>query len=312
MTTSARPQREHEYLTLTTDSTRWERYAPRAGDIVISTPPKAGTTWTQMICALLIFQSPDFGRPLSVISQWFDFRGGDIDAIAAEYETQKHRRFIKTHTPLDGLPFYDEVRYLYCGRDPRDIFFSFGNHAENLSDSMRERIMAAAGMDVPLEFPEDPNESFQMWLTTGATPWMEDGFPFGSAFYHTRTFWRFRHLPNILLLHYADLKRDREGEMRRIARFLDIEVPEEKWPQLVQAASFESMKARAAELAPLSEENGWKDNARFFHKGQSGQWQGMLNEESLKLYERLLAERIPPDMAEWLHLGRLGSAAAVD
>ena len=40
------------------DSSRWDGFALRPGDIVISTPPKCGTTWTQMICALLILQEP--------------------------------------------------------------------------------------------------------------------------------------------------------------------------------------------------------------------------------------------------------------
>lgn len=40
------------------DSARWAGFDPRPDDI-ISTPPKCGTTWTQMICALLILQTPE-------------------------------------------------------------------------------------------------------------------------------------------------------------------------------------------------------------------------------------------------------------
>ena len=40
------------------DSNRWDGFELRPGDIIISTPPKCGTTWTQMICALLILQEP--------------------------------------------------------------------------------------------------------------------------------------------------------------------------------------------------------------------------------------------------------------
>src|SRR5262249_38699700 len=39
---------------------RWEGFEFRPGDIVISTPKKCGTTWTQMLCALLIFDGPVF------------------------------------------------------------------------------------------------------------------------------------------------------------------------------------------------------------------------------------------------------------
>ncbi len=43
------------------DSRRWDGFEFRADDIVISTPPKCGTTWTQMITALLIFDTADLG-----------------------------------------------------------------------------------------------------------------------------------------------------------------------------------------------------------------------------------------------------------
>jgi hypothetical protein len=38
------------------DSSRWDSFERRPGDIIICTPPKCGTTWTQMICALLVLQ----------------------------------------------------------------------------------------------------------------------------------------------------------------------------------------------------------------------------------------------------------------
>ena len=47
------------YRSIIADSGRWDGFAFRPGDVVISTPPKCGTTWTQMLCALLIFDGPD-------------------------------------------------------------------------------------------------------------------------------------------------------------------------------------------------------------------------------------------------------------
>ena len=82
------------------DSARWDGFEFRPGDIVISTPPKCGTTWTQMICALLIFQTPTFAAPLDLISPWLDMLTRDRDEVVADLDAQTHRRFIKTHTPL--------------------------------------------------------------------------------------------------------------------------------------------------------------------------------------------------------------------
>src|SRR5687768_11314107 len=92
------------YRTVISDSARWDDFPFRADDIVISTPPKCGTTWTQMICALLIFRTPDLPAPLAKISPWLDMQLTDRDETVAALEAQTHRRFIKTHTPLDGLP----------------------------------------------------------------------------------------------------------------------------------------------------------------------------------------------------------------
>jgi len=307
---ASRPRREHTYLTFVTDSSRWDRYVPRADDIIISTPPKAGTTWTQMICALLVFQRSELYRPLSQISPWLDFRSSDLDEIIGDLDAQSHRRFIKTHTPLDSLPYFDEVTYLFCGRDPRDVFLSFLNHWDNMSDGFMRRVASAAGgEEVPAKLPEDPNELFPIWMTVGASPWMSDGFPFGGVLYHTHTFWEHRALPNVHFLHYDDLKADLGGQMRKLAQRLGIAVDEDRWPQLVSAASFESMKEGAARLAPLAEVDAWKDSRRFFHKGESGQWRGVLSPESLEVYEKVFAELSPPSMATWI---QGGSRAAGD
>lgn len=304
MAPSNRPGPERVYLTMVSDSSRWDRYVPRAGDIIISTPPKAGTTWTQMICALLVFQRADLDRPLGQISPWLDFRSADVDEIMRDLEAQSHRRFIKTHTPLDGLPYYAEVTYLYCGRDPRDVFLSFLNHWDNLTEEWHQRVVAAAALEgPPPALPEDPNELFPTWMTVGQTPWMSDGFPFGGVLYHTRTFWDHRKLPNVYFLHYDDLKADLAGEMRGLARHLGIAVPEELWPKLVSSASFESMKGAAARLAPLAEVGGWKDDSRFFHKGQTGQWRGVLSPKSLEVYDQVLTALSPRPMAEWIQGG---------
>ena len=83
---------------------RWEGFVHRPGDIVVSTRSRSGTTWMQAICALLVFQTPDLPAPLSEISPWVDWEVEPIEVVRARLEAQDHRRILKTHTPLDGLP----------------------------------------------------------------------------------------------------------------------------------------------------------------------------------------------------------------
>ncbi len=127
------PQVTRTYQNYVLDSTRWQHYQPRADDIVISTPPKSGTTWTQEIVRQLVFcgQSDAPERDslaLRQVSPWLDHRRFPLDETLNRLEAQQHRRFIKTHLPLDGLPFLPQVKYIVVGRDARDTAMSMWNH----------------------------------------------------------------------------------------------------------------------------------------------------------------------------------------
>lgn len=292
------------------DSARWDGFARRPGDILVCTAYKAGTTWTQMICALLIFQTPRLPRPLAELSPWFELRLYPREELHARYAAQSHRRFIKTHTPLDGLPWDPAVTYLVCGRDPRDIFISMQNHKENQNLAQVVEILRSRGESLPPppDVPTDLDGAFQAWMTRGSFPWEQDGYPFWSVFHHVETFWAQRHLPNVHFLHYADLKADLEGEMRRLAGVLGIDVPEARWPSLVEAAGFEAMKRNADQTAPDTDLGMWRDNAGFFHTGESGRGRALLGPESLDCYARVTAARKPPEMIAWLERGGRATA----
>src|SRR3984893_5925893 len=138
------------------DSRRWDGFAFRPGDIVISTPTKSGTTWTQMMCALLVFQSPILHRPLDRISPWVDMLTRPLDEVLGDLEAQSHRRFIKTHTPLDGLPYDDRVTYICVGRDPRDVAVSCSTHQTNQDRAamVRARRLAVGDENPPPAGPD--------------------------------------------------------------------------------------------------------------------------------------------------------------
>src|SRR5262245_34956057 len=100
------------YRSIVADSARSDEFVFRPGDMVIRTPPKTGTTWMQMLCARFIFDGPAFPEPLDQLSPWLDMSIRPLAELTAALAAQPHRRFIKTHTPLDGLPLHDDVTYL--------------------------------------------------------------------------------------------------------------------------------------------------------------------------------------------------------
>src|SRR5687768_9195051 len=231
-----------EYRTWIVDSRRWGSYRPRPDDIVIATYPKCGTTWMQRIVSLLVFQTPE-PKPVMQISAWVDRRFGEpLEAVLALIEAQEHRRFLKAHLPLDGLPFYDEVKYIHVARDGRDACMSHYNHISGYTDEALARFDRIGLEDQAIGRPypriaADPADFFHGWVAGAApTPTQVDFFRF------ERSWWEARDRGNILLVHYNDLKADLAGEMRRIAEYLDISTAPEVWPELVIAAGFEAMQ----------------------------------------------------------------------
>ena len=294
----------HRYRHVDWDSGRWEGFEARDGDIYVCTCYKSGTTWTQMIVSLLLFQSPDLPAPLNELSPWVDLVTDTKEEMHARLAAQTHRRILKTHTPLDGLKWHKDARYLFVARDPRDVFISMMNHQDNTDVEVERALAAEMGQTETVSdlLAETEEERLKEWLTRGFFEWERDGYPYWSALHHGETFWQHRDRPNILLVHYSRMKADLAAEMRRIAGFLDIEIDEAELPSLVQAAGFEAMKKRADDLAPGADAKLWKDNAQFFSKGTSGQWQDRWSSANQERLKKLCAT-YPSDYIDWLLSG---------
>jgi len=286
------------------DSLRWNFFAPRADDIVVATSYKAGTTWAQNIVANLIFS----GRlPSSIheLSPWLDMRIFPLEIILTNLEQQTHRRSLKTHLPLDSLPFYQEIKYIYVGRDPRDVFMSMWNFYGDFNLQTLAAFNSIPGRVGPeLEpCPADIHEFWRIWMTRGAFEAESDGYPFGSVLRHAQSWWDYRELPNILFVHYADLLADLEGGMKRVAHFLEITPPADAWPQIVRNCTFAEMKTHGGDLMPQTKMilKGGPDS--FFHKGTNGRWRDILDEDELKLYDAAAKRELAPDCRRWLEQG---------
>ena len=122
------------------DSGRWSRFPFRAGDIVISTRSKCGTTWMQMICALLIFQTAELPGTLPATVALAGQPAVALDERFAGLAEQRHRRFIKTHTPLDGIPLDPRATYIVVARHPLDMAVSLYHQGNNID---RARLRSA-------------------------------------------------------------------------------------------------------------------------------------------------------------------------
>lgn len=303
------PKVIHTYQNHTLDSTRWQHYQPRINDIIITTSYKSGTTWMQEIVRQLVFigkAAPEKEQvDLNSISHWLDMRFEPVDGAIARLEAQQHRRFLKTHLPLDGLPFYLQVKYVVVGRDARDVAMSLWNHHSCYTVEGFEGMKNAPGrIGDPLPPATDIHDFWQNWITRGWFAWESEGYPYWGNMHHTKTWWDYRHLPNIHFVHYADLKTNLASEVRLLADFLEIPLPESALPDILQATSFEAMRNSAERLNP-NLTGLWKEGAKtFFFKGTNGRWKDVLSAEELALYEQKAAQVLTPDCRAWLEQGR--------
>lgn len=295
-----RPKKIREIQTAIVDSTRWNGFRFRNDDIVIATFGKSGTTWMQQIVGQLVLGAPE-GLTAGV-SPWLEFRIFPLDELTAQLKAQTHRRYIKTHLPVDALVFSPRAKYIYVGRDARDIVWSAYNHQARFTQDALDAFNGLPGRVGPpiMHPPCDVRDYYLHFLEFDDFP----GFEFGGLWGHVQGWYDLRGLPNVLLVHFNDLKANMGREIRRIARFLDIDVDSKKWPLILERCSFEYMKKEAGKNELLDKFFTGGGSA-FIHKGTNGRWKDVLSAREIARCDEVAARHLTPDCARWLKTGRL-------
>jgi aryl sulfotransferase len=295
--TAALTRKTREFLNHHFDSTIWNDFQFRDDDVIIATYAKSGTTWTQQIVGQMLF-GPDPELMVAEISPWLDLRVPPKDVKLPVVEAQTHRRFLKTHLPVDALRFSEKAKYLYIGRDGRDVVWSMYNHHANANAFWYEALNDTPGrVGPPIEPPpSDVRQYFREWLA-------RDGHPFWPFWENIRSWWQIRDLPNVRFIHFSNLKQDMPGQMRSIAEFLEIDVRPADWPEIELYCSFDWMKANATKSTPLGGAF-WDAGAEtFINKGTNGRWQNILSHEDSSRYEARAVAELGKDCADWLATG---------
>ena len=291
------PQKSREFQNHHFDSTFWNEFKFRDDDIIVSTYAKSGTTWLQQILSQLIFNGRE-DIEVAEMSPWIDLRVPPKEVKLPQVESQTHRRFLKTHLPVDALVFSPKAKYIYIGRDGRDVLWSMHNHHFNANNFWYEALNDTPGrMGPPIEKPvSDIVQYYNDWLD-------KDGFPFWSFWENVSTWWAIRNLPNVYMLHFAKLKADMPGEIRKLAAFLDIPVDPATWDAILEHCSFDYMKKHATRSVPLGGAFWDGGSETFINKGTNGRWKQVLTQEQSERYEKLCVEKLGPACSRWLNTG---------
>lgn len=278
----------------TIDSRRWAGFSRRSGDVFIATWAKSGTTWLQQIIAQLIFGS---GTTVSLndVSPWLENRFLPRLYTLAVLENQRHKRFVKTHLPANALPYRSDARYIYVARDGRDAVWSWHNHHMNLRPQIYQMMRAAPNNGAPPLTPptHDQRQFFLEWLD-------RDGYPLWPFWGHVKSWWDVRHLPNVLLLHYCDLKGDLVGAIRKIASFIEIDVNTADIARVAECCTFSYMKSLANDLLPDFSRAMTGGAKSFIHRGGGGAWKDVLTSTDICRYDSAMLSALGADCARWL------------
>lgn len=258
----------------------------------------------QQIVSQLIFSGDGTVNPQAV-SPWLDLSFVPPEAnILGMLEAQQHRRVIKTHLPLDALVFSPKAKYIFVSRDARDTMWSLHNHMYHATPEFYALVNGTPNREGPplRKCCSDPVEYFREFL--------DDSDNVHVNFWEvTRPWWEARNQPNVLLVHFNDLKSDMGGEIRRVAKFLDIEIDGKSWPVILEHSSFKWMKTNSSTVSPPGAEMFWENGGNtFINKGTNGRWVDLLTPEDNARYEARVRRELGEEGAEWLANGRLAKS----
>jgi len=216
---------------------RFLAYEPTEDDVIVATHPKCGTHWvTQMLLQLASCGQLDAFPHINCVAPWIDskcvcdphfYPQSPYSTKGTSLDTYATRpRIIKTHNPRYLTPFSSKAKYVVVCRNSFDVMVSMYHHAS---------------LFIPLIFlPFFP--SFVRLFLRQHVEW-NDGW------------WHARNEPNVLILHYEDIKADPRQCVERLAEFLHIEgvaraagQQQQQHAGLIEAAlhrsSFQYMKER--------------------------------------------------------------------
>ncbi|HVH99368.1 MAG TPA: sulfotransferase domain-containing protein [Enhygromyxa sp.] len=232
----------------------------REGDIVVSVPPKSGTTWTMNIVhQLRTGGDPDFADIYAEVP-WLEFvehprRTAEEVVARIDSMPADRRRAFKSHSAPPMLPYLDDVKYVVIVRNPEEAIASLEPFMRQHTAEWLELWQIPRAAFVQPDFESFYTKS----LVAEALPAMFFGF--------MAQWWPLRQRDNVLLLHFADMKRDHEGSVRKIASFLGLEPSAEQWPTILEHTSFAWMKQhdRKFDATTITEVPFWYPGAMVRH-----------------------------------------------
>ena len=255
-------------------------FKPRPDDVLITTAPKAGTTWMQNILhQLRSGGDPDFER-IDQVVPWLELPRDNMthEQVLQQYEAMPSPRIFKTHCTYEQTPGTDTVRIILSSRDPRDCMVSFYHHVMDMTDEAREQ--SGHGNMKTLD------DVFERWMS------------FGAWYRNVNSWWPHKDDDNVLWFRFEDMKKDIDPVLDSILQFLDWSLSAEQRNKVSEYVSFEWMKQNTLKFTMNSKGQSVFKPGGFIRRGEVGGHKTELNAQQEKaIIDRAYAELEPECIA---------------
>ena len=205
-------------------------YEPTARDVIVVTYPKSGTNLALQTLHRIAAGGRGEFRHIHDVCPWPEGLAIGTAALA-EDPGEGAFRAIKTHLPLDELPFPHDgpgpAKWVYVARDPAEVFVSAYHFIRGL----------AFGPAMP---------SVESWLNT----WLAGEHHFGSWAEHVAGFWPLRDRPDVLFLTYRQWVNDPPAAVDRLCAFTGATLTGEQRAAVLTKSSRAWMKAHDDRFRP--------------------------------------------------------------
>ena len=237
----------------------FDNYSPTERDVFVSAYFKSGTNWTLQIAHQIANLGQGDFEHLHDVIPWPDGMPGfsiDVEHDDVWQQSPTGLRVIKSHLPLDNIPFEPESRYICVIRDPKDVAVSGYHFARDTSFG-----------------PLSP--SVASYLSFYLSP----DFPMGSWATHFHRFWQKRLEENVLFLTYKEMKQQPKQVIQRIAQFMGVTLADDELALVIEKSSFEYMRSINHKFFP-GQTTPWSNpQGKMMRKGVVGDSVSLFDED---------------------------------
>nr|XP_033801631.1 sulfotransferase 1 family member D1-like [Geotrypetes seraphini]XP_033801632.1 sulfotransferase 1 family member D1-like [Geotrypetes seraphini] len=233
-----------------------EKFQAHPDDLLISTYPKAGTTWMSEIVDLIL-NDGDIEKSkrdaIFIRVPFLEFAVPGVLKGIEQLAALPPPRVIKTHLPVEFLPqsFWDKnCKMIYVARNAKDVAVSYYHFYQ----------MA--------KVHPDPG-TWKQFLKK----YMDGDVSFGSWYNHVKGWWEKKKDYRILYLFYEDMKENPKREIQKVMKFMEKDLGEEVLERIVRRTSFQVMKENdMANYGTIPTSVMDHSISPFMRKGISGDW----------------------------------------